>query len=101
MGEVILCRDSTIGRDVAMKVLHAQRRSLPEARLRFSREMRIQGQLEHSSIAPVYDAGVDVDGTDYFTMKRVSGRTLKDVISALARRDAPSEVEFPPGRLLS
>jgi hypothetical protein len=37
--------------------------------MRFVREARVQGQLEHPSIVPVYDLGVEADGQVYFTMK--------------------------------
>src|SRR4051812_33126866 len=52
MGEVRLCRDARIGRDVAVKVsLNAGDGN----RARFLREARIQGQLEHPAIVPVHD----------------------------------------------
>src|SRR4051812_9894481 len=55
MGEVRLCRDARIGRDVAMKVILPSHRDDAVSRGRFLREVRVQGQLEHPSIAPVYD----------------------------------------------
>ena len=50
---------------------------------RFVREARIQGQLEHPSVPPVYDLGLDADGSPYFTMKRVRGVTLKEALRRL------------------
>jgi eukaryotic-like serine/threonine-protein kinase len=75
MGEVQLCRDGHVGRDVAMKRV----RSGGEAR--FLREARVQGQLEHPSIVPVYDLGRDPSGRVFFTMKRVRGHTLKQILA--------------------
>jgi serine/threonine protein kinase len=69
MGEVFLRRDEWLGRDVAVKTLTTERASLGVARARFLREARVQGQLEHPGIVPVYDVGVDEQGQEYFTMK--------------------------------
>jgi serine/threonine protein kinase len=56
MGEVIATRDTRILRNVAMKRLHPEHHSArPDLRDRFLREARIQGQLEHPSVVPVYD----------------------------------------------
>src|SRR5262249_25068104 len=54
MGEVSLLRDVVIGRDVAMKVVNRAMQADGAARARFLREARVQGQLEHPSIVPVY-----------------------------------------------
>ena len=83
MGEVYLCADHRIGRDIAMKVIRAERGGQLDARTRFVREARVQGQLEHPSIVPVYDLGRDANGSAYFTMRRVLGKTLEQVIGEL------------------
>ncbi|MGO8999468.1 MAG: protein kinase domain-containing protein [Polyangiaceae bacterium] len=83
MGEVYLCADHRIGRDIAMKVIRAGRGSSPDARTRFLREARVQGQLEHPSIVPVYDLGRDANGSTYFTMRRLRGKTFEQVIDEL------------------
>jgi serine/threonine-protein kinase len=84
MGEVLLCRDARIGRDVAKKVMVEQHHGDRQARARFLREARVQGQLEHPAIVPVYDLGVDETGADYFTMKCLRGETLAEILKALA-----------------
>lgn len=100
MGEVHLCRDGWLGRDVAVKTV-TRDASAPDMRARFLREARIQGQLEHPSIVPVYDMGKDVDGNEFFTMKRVSGRTLSDVLEDLAVGDSDAlSSEFSRTKLL-
>ena len=60
MGEVRLHVDRRIGRPIALKTLRAEQAS-PTARTRFLREARVQGQLEHPSIVPVYDLATDED----------------------------------------
>ncbi len=51
----------------------------------------MQGQLEHPSIVPVYDIDRRPDGTTFFTMRRVLGRTLHDILEDL-RRGVPEAV---------
>ena len=78
MGEVRLCRDPRLGRDVALKT--ATTRNAEELE-RFVREAQIQGQLQHPSIVPVHELGVGADGVPFFTMKQIKGHTLQDVLS--------------------
>jgi len=79
MGEVLLVRDPEIGRDVALKRM-ADDAATPEALERFLREARIQARLEHPAIVPVHELGRDAEGRPYFTMKRLTGTTLYDVL---------------------
>jgi serine/threonine-protein kinase len=87
MGEVQLCHDRRIGREVAMKVMPAAPPPPPVARQRFVREARVQGQLEHPAIVPVYDIGRSPEGQLFFTMKRVRGTSLDAIIAGLRRGD--------------
>jgi eukaryotic-like serine/threonine-protein kinase len=89
MGRVVLARDARVGRDVAVKVLHPERELEPEERARFLREAQVQGQLEHPSIVPVYDIDRRLDGTTFFTMRRVLGRTLSEILDDL-RKGVPA-----------
>ncbi len=82
MGEVRLCHDLRIGREVALKVIRDERAMKARARTRFFKEARVQGQLEHPAVVPVYDLGATEAGQPYFTMRRVGGRTLADIIRA-------------------
>jgi hypothetical protein len=81
MGEVTLYQDRRIGREVALKVARRERDSTPSLRAEFLHEARIQAQLEHPSIVPVYDMGLDGSGTPYFTMKRIHGVTLRRLLA--------------------
>jgi len=101
MGEIMLVEDAAIGREIAVKTIAAKLAGSRSVRERFLREVRIQGQLEHPSIVPVYDVGVDASGNDYFTMKRIAGRTLATVLRALAANDAEARHAFPRNALLA
>ena len=98
MGEVRLARDKVVGREVAVKTM------LPEvqafARERFLREARVQGQLEHPSIVPIYDLGVTEEQQLFFTMKRLRGASLERILDDLTRGDAGAAGRYPQRRLL-
>jgi serine/threonine protein kinase len=101
MGEVRLCKDTRIGRRIALKVIREQRRDDTRAQARFHREARVQGQLEHPSIVPVYDIDTTADGRMFFTMKRVAGRTLEQIVARLRDGDEDLERAYSRRRLLS
>ncbi len=101
MGEVRRCRDRRIGRDVAVKTVREEASGAAFVRERFLREARVQGQLEHPCIVPVYDLGVADDGAAYFTMKRVRGVTLEQVIAALRAQDPAVQTRWSSRKLLA
>jgi eukaryotic-like serine/threonine-protein kinase len=101
MGEVYLSRDRRIGRGVAMKLIRATHAERSSIRARFEREARVQAQLEHPAVVPVYDIGLTPTGQTYFTMKRVRGRALDDVLAAVAAGDATAVATFTRRRLLT
>jgi len=84
MGEVVLARDTRLGRDVAIKRLRSASPS-PTTLRRFMREAKIQARLDHPSIVPVHEVGVDAAGRPYFTMKRLTGTTLASVLKTQER----------------
>ncbi len=100
MGEVALCLDARIGREVALKRMTDKYRGDRTARARFLREARVQGQLEHPAVVPVYDLDVDEEGDEHFTMKCLRGKTLAEILQALQRGEAAAAQRFPLRRLL-
>jgi serine/threonine-protein kinase len=99
MGIVTLCRDERIGRSVALKVLRHEGAD-DDAQRRFLREAQLQGQLEHPAVVPVYDIATRADGSLFFTMKRVRGVTLQEIIAGLYSGDAAVAAKYPRHRLL-
>ncbi len=100
MGEVISARDRDLGREVAMKLVRAGKDSEANV-LRFLREARVQAQLEHPSIVPVYEVGHDLGNRPFFTMRRVQGVTLDTVLDRLrSGNDPAAEREYTRARLL-
>ncbi len=70
-------------------------------RARFVREARVQAQLEHPAIVPVYDFGIDGAGQPFFTMKCVRGATLESAIDDLRRADETALRLFTRHKLLA
>ena len=86
MGAILKGRDAELGRDVAIKVLHAEHQHRPEVVERFIGEAQIGGQLQHPGIAPVYELGRFDDRRPFFAMKLVKGKALA---ALLAERETP------------
>lgn len=101
MGEVLAAADAEIGRTVAIKRLKPDRWNDGSANSRFVAEARITGQLEHPGIVPIYELGVDADGRDVYTMRRVKGVTLAQILMQLKRRDFATIRHYPLPALLT
>ncbi len=84
IGRVFLAHDQALGRDVAIKELLPPRdpRDTPRRLNRFVREIKITGQLEHPGVVPVYEVGLREDGTLYYVMKYVRGKTMQAALDA-------------------
>jgi tetratricopeptide (TPR) repeat protein len=75
-GVVFAARDTTLGRDVALKVM--ARRQDPDGRLReqFLREAASVAKLRHRNIVTVYDWGETAE-TPYLVLELLDGETLE------------------------
>ncbi len=103
IGRVRLAADRHLGRSVAVKELLIDARSSsrwgpPRSDAthpilsRFLLEARVTAQLEHPNIVPVHELGRRPDGTVYYTMKRVRGRTLRTALEEAA--DLPARLRL-------
>jgi len=93
MGNVYRVLDVVLQRELAMKVIRPEAEIIPELAARFIAEAQVTAQLDHPGIVPVHDVGAS-DGGDglFFTMKRVSGVTLSDVVASLRGTNPKHEV---------
>jgi serine/threonine-protein kinase len=87
---VIRAFDRDLLRDVAIKILNPDLAE-PFEIDRFAQEARINGQLEHPNIVPVYEHGTDRRGQRFLCMKLVQGETLEESLNRLG--DARLEPE--------
>jgi eukaryotic-like serine/threonine-protein kinase len=90
---VVRAFDRDLLREVAIKVLDPELGDVSPEVDRFAEEARINGQLEHPNIVPVYQLGIDQRGRRFLCMKFVQGVTLEEALSRLG----PSRLE--PDRL--
>ncbi len=100
MGTVLEAEDRNTGRIVALKKMLSGMQSSEESNHRFVLEARVMAHLEHPNIVPMHDLGVNDKGVPYYTMKRVRGVTLQDVINGIRAGDSDTIREYPLGKLL-
>ena len=83
MGEVYRARDTSLGRDVAIKVLPETFADDPERLARFEMEARTLAALNHPNIAQVYglEKGQGRTKLSALVMELVEGETLRNRIS--------------------
>lgn len=84
---IYAARETTIGRDVALKMMLPESQSDPQLVLRFVRDAQIAGQLQHSSILPIYELGVSEQSALFFTTRFVEGEPLSAILEGLAAAD--------------
>jgi len=76
MGEVFLAEHESLGRRVAIKVLHAEHRHNARMHERFAREARIAGRVVHENVVAVTELHALPDGRPYMVMEYVDGDDL-------------------------
>ena len=70
-------------RHLVVKRLINPKKATPYVVDKFVEEAQITAQLEHPNIVPVHDLGRTDNGEIYFSMKYVSGESLKSIIRRL------------------
>src|SRR5271169_1296567 len=81
MGEVYRARDTTLKRDVALKVLPGTFLRDPERMARFQREAEVLASLDHPNIGHIYGI-VDSGDSRGLVLALIEGPTLADRIEA-------------------
>jgi serine/threonine-protein kinase len=81
------CLDKNLGRNVLMKRLHPDLNDDPIERRRFLREARVTALIQHPGTVPVYEISRDNLGQIYFTMKKVEGDSLREILLGIVARD--------------
>jgi serine/threonine protein kinase len=73
MGLVYLARQTSVGRQIALKMLHPDAADRDIMKAALLGEATVTGQLDHPNIVPVHDLGCDQDGRLFYAMKEVKG----------------------------
>jgi Serine/threonine protein kinase len=87
MGQVFRATDTTLGREVALKVLPAEMASNPERLDRFKREAKALAALDQPAVVGVYSVE-ESNGIHFLTMQLVEGQTLEPLIRQSRTRAA-------------
>ena len=82
-GEVHRASDTLLGREMAIKSLKEHFRDEEGIVDRFLKEARGTAQLEHPNIMPVHEMGMSDELGIYFTMKKIEGEDLKQILDKL------------------
>jgi serine/threonine-protein kinase len=81
MGQVFRAEDSTLKRDVAIKVLPPEVADDPDRMRRLEREAQLLAQLNHPNIAAIHGLE-EADGVRFLVMQLAEGRTLHERLDA-------------------
>lgn len=73
MGIVYDARQTSIDRNVAVKMLKAKSAGNQKQRAKFLAEAVVTGELDHPNIVPIYDVGSNAEGALFYSMKKVQG----------------------------
>ena len=101
VGAVYAGNEPGTDREVAIKILRPQYRYSTERIESFVREVRATAQIDHPNVIPVYRFGVFEDEGVYFSMKRVRGETLRNVLRKLAENRKGYSRKYTLRRLIN
>ncbi|HUL72130.1 MAG TPA: protein kinase [Vicinamibacterales bacterium] len=80
MGVVYRALDTTLDREVALKVLPPDLVADADRRRRFLREAQTASRLEHAHIGVIHEVG-EADGVTFIAMELVRGESLRELIA--------------------
>ncbi len=81
-GRVFAARDTKLGRQVALKVLHRQHAYSYEIRQRFVQEAQAAASIAHPGITTVFDTGeLDESGSAFIAMELLDGESLYERVA--------------------
>ena len=80
MGEVYRAKDTRLGREVALKIVHPRLAADPDRLSRFEKEARAAAQLDHPNILVVHDVGTH-EGSPFIVSELLQGESLREELS--------------------
>ncbi len=81
MGEVHLAEHQLMKRPVAIKLIKPGKAADPQALARFHREVQATAKLTHWNTIEIFDYGHTDDGTFYYVMEYLPGKSLADLVN--------------------
>src|SRR6516162_8927847 len=80
MGRVYLAKQTDLGRQVVVKVMHEHIAADPKFRERFQREMMLMARFQHPYVVALYDASLNDPEGPCIVMEYVRGVTLDTLL---------------------
>ena len=81
-GVVYLAEQTSLDRQVALKILPDAKAEDPDFVKAFLKEARAAARLNHPAIIQVYDAGVTDNGIYFLAMELIDGKSLENILQA-------------------
>src|SRR5947207_14976869 len=88
--------DRRLGREVAVKLIHAHLRESAEVAVRFVSEARAVARLRHPNVVEVFDVSDENEPERYLVVELVRGTTSRPLLSK--HKDLPAELTAAIGR---
>jgi serine/threonine-protein kinase len=88
MGQVYLARQTSLRREVALKLLKGELNTNPTALARFQAEAQAVAKLNHPNIVHIHQI-CETDGLRYMVLEFVDGRNLRDYLARKGPPDLP------------
>lgn len=92
MGEVHLAEHQLLKRPCAVKLIRPDKADQAGAIARFEAEVQATAGLTHPNTIEIYDYGFSDDGTFYYVMEFLPGRTLQEIVELTG--------PMPPARVI-
>src|SRR5213082_204747 len=89
MGRAYLARDTALGRQVVVKVMHDHIAADPKFRERFVRETMLMARFQHPFAVALYDASLTDPQGSCIVMEYIKGVTLDVLLQNNGRLSAP------------
>jgi eukaryotic-like serine/threonine-protein kinase len=94
MGRVYLAKQTDLGRQVVVKVMHEHIAKDAKFRERFQRETLLMARFQHPYAVTLYDAALNNDDGSCIVMEYVKGGNLEKLLEKLKKMSAPRVVRL-------
>ncbi len=94
MGRVYLAKQTDLGRQVVVKVMHEHIAKDAKFRERFQRETLLMARFQHPYAVTLYDAALNADDGSCIVMEYVKGGNLEKLLEKLKKMTAPRVVRL-------
>lgn len=93
MGRIYRVKDTTVGEEVALKIIRPGIPISTKVVERFRNELKLARKIKHKNVCQMFDLG-EVEGNYYITMEYVPGENLKRYIKRTKRLEIGSVVSL-------